>query len=130
MQHRLSQVAKSVFFFPSLSSRGNRVKVSTRKKRNLPTPPSSPHRRILPNRFSALPPPPNFVWCGHLFRSESFFLAKKLTVYLSPSSFIFRRHCRKKHLVGLFQPGLPDFSWYKIPKPEKMYQMHTKCTKW
>jgi hypothetical protein len=26
--------------------------------------------------------------------------------------------------------GLPDFSWYMIPKPEKMYQMNKKCTKW
>jgi hypothetical protein len=27
-------------------------------------------------------------------------------------------------------PGLPDFSWYMIPKPEKMNQMNKKCTKW
>jgi hypothetical protein len=27
-------------------------------------------------------------------------------------------------------PGLPDFSWCMIPKPEKMYQMNTNCTKW
>jgi hypothetical protein len=26
--------------------------------------------------------------------------------------------------------GLPDFSWYMIPKPEKMYQMNTKYTEW
>jgi hypothetical protein len=26
--------------------------------------------------------------------------------------------------------GLPDFSWYKIPKRGKIYQMTTKCTKW
>jgi hypothetical protein len=26
-------------------------------------------------------------------------------------------------------PGSPDFSWYKRPKPEIMYQMNTKCTK-
>jgi hypothetical protein len=26
-------------------------------------------------------------------------------------------------------PGLPDFSWCMIPKPGKMYQMNTKCTK-
>jgi hypothetical protein len=25
---------------------------------------------------------------------------------------------------------LPDFSWSMIPKPEKMYQMNTKCPKW
>jgi hypothetical protein len=25
--------------------------------------------------------------------------------------------------------GLPDFSWYVIPKPEKMYQINIKCTK-
>jgi hypothetical protein len=28
------------------------------------------------------------------------------------------------------ESGLPDFSWYMIPKPEKMYQMNSKCTKW
>jgi hypothetical protein len=55
------------------------------------------------------------------------------------------RHVRRKHKegtesytrmydasdtylhVGL---GLPDFSWCMTPKPEKMYQMDTKCTKW
>jgi hypothetical protein len=26
--------------------------------------------------------------------------------------------------------GLPDFSFKTIPKPEKMYQANTKCTKW
>jgi hypothetical protein len=25
-------------------------------------------------------------------------------------------------------PGLPDFSWHMIPKPEKMNQMNTNCT--
>jgi hypothetical protein len=25
---------------------------------------------------------------------------------------------------------LPDFSFYMIPKPEKMYQKNIKCTKW
>jgi hypothetical protein len=25
---------------------------------------------------------------------------------------------------------LPDFSWYIIPKPEKINQMNTKCTNW
>jgi hypothetical protein len=24
--------------------------------------------------------------------------------------------------------GLPDFFWYMIPKPEKMYQTNAKCT--
>jgi hypothetical protein len=32
--------------------------------------------------------------------------------------------------AGLSVAGLPDFSRYIIPKPEKMYQMNTKCTKW
>jgi hypothetical protein len=26
--------------------------------------------------------------------------------------------------------GLPDFSWYMIPKQEILYQMNTSCTKW
>jgi hypothetical protein len=28
------------------------------------------------------------------------------------------------------KPGLPDLSWYMIPKREKMLQMNKKCTKW
>jgi hypothetical protein len=28
------------------------------------------------------------------------------------------------------QPGLPDFSWYKIPKLGEIFQMTTKYTKW
>jgi hypothetical protein len=28
------------------------------------------------------------------------------------------------------EPGLPDFSWYKILKREKMYQIITNYTKW
>jgi hypothetical protein len=27
-----------------------------------------------------------------------------------------------------FQPGLPDFSWYKVPKRGKIYQITTKYT--
>jgi hypothetical protein len=30
----------------------------------------------------------------------------------------------------MLAPGLPDFSWYIISKPEKLHQMNTKCTKW
>jgi hypothetical protein len=26
--------------------------------------------------------------------------------------------------------GLPDFSWFMLPKQEKMYQINAKCTKW
>jgi hypothetical protein len=33
---------------------------------------------------------------------------------------------QNKDLIGV---GLPDFSWYVIPKPEKVYQINTKCTK-
>jgi hypothetical protein len=28
------------------------------------------------------------------------------------------------------ESGLPDFSWYNIPKWEKIYQMTTKYTQW
>jgi hypothetical protein len=28
-----------------------------------------------------------------------------------------------------FTAGLPDFSWCMIPKPEKIDEMNTKCTK-
>jgi hypothetical protein len=27
---------------------------------------------------------------------------------------------------NMYQEGFPDFSWYTIPKPDKMYQMNTK----
>jgi hypothetical protein len=33
---------------------------------------------------------------------------------------------RKMHVSS---PGLPDFYWCVIPKPEKMYQTNAKCTK-
>jgi hypothetical protein len=32
--------------------------------------------------------------------------------------------------VDALGSGLPDFSWYKIPKWGEMYQMATKFTKW
>jgi hypothetical protein len=31
---------------------------------------------------------------------------------------------------GEFGPGLPDFSWSKIPKRGKLYPITTKYTKW
>jgi hypothetical protein len=53
----------------------------------------------------------------------------------SPTHFLSKlfhnSYCRKQ--VGkqfALLPGLPDFSWYMIPKSEKMYQMNTKCTVW
>jgi hypothetical protein len=40
-----------------------------------------------------------------------------------------RSRCSKLNFpVGT--AGLPDFSGCVIPKPEKMYQINTKCTKW
>jgi hypothetical protein len=33
-------------------------------------------------------------------------------------------------LLLLLLPGLPDFCWYVIPKPEKIYQIDTKCYEW
>jgi hypothetical protein len=40
-------------------------------------------------------------------------------------------------IMAMDEEVLPDFSWYVIPKPGKnvpklgkMYQIHTKCTKW
>jgi hypothetical protein len=29
-----------------------------------------------------------------------------------------------------WDPGMPDFSWHMIPKPEIVYKMNTKCTRW
>jgi hypothetical protein len=31
---------------------------------------------------------------------------------------------------GDVNPGLPDFSWCMIPKPDKMYQMYAKSVEW
>jgi hypothetical protein len=33
-------------------------------------------------------------------------------------------------VVWWYRPGLPDFSWSKIPKRGKIYQITTKYTKW
>jgi hypothetical protein len=33
-------------------------------------------------------------------------------------------------LAAWFTPGLPDLSWYKIPKRGEIHQMTTKYTKW
>jgi hypothetical protein len=30
----------------------------------------------------------------------------------------------------IFKTGLPDFSWFKIPKRGKIIQITTKYTKW
>jgi hypothetical protein len=40
-----------------------------------------------------------------------------------------RRSQAEALIATEFYSGLPDFSWYMIPKPEKMYQMNTECTK-
>jgi hypothetical protein len=31
--------------------------------------------------------------------------------------------------LTLFRPGLPDFSWYTLPKREEIYQMTRNCMK-
>jgi hypothetical protein len=39
-------------------------------------------------------------------------------------------HCFQEHIgVGVTRAGLPYFSWYKIPKREKIYQMSIKYNK-
>jgi hypothetical protein len=32
--------------------------------------------------------------------------------------------------MSLGRAGLPDFSWYMVPKPEKMYQISKKRIQW
>jgi hypothetical protein len=63
-------------------------------------------------------------------------VANDLTAVLSESQELakeIQRQDKAKQLPGTFllhvgqPPGLPDFSWYTKPKPEKM---NTKCTKW
>jgi hypothetical protein len=41
----------------------------------------------------------------------------------------FRSIPEKKHNL-VTSPGLPDFSWYNLPKREKSHQMTTKYTGW
>jgi hypothetical protein len=44
--------------------------------------------------------------------------------------FIFHRKRVATPKESGLEPGLPDFSWYNIPKGGKIYQMTTKYTKW
>jgi hypothetical protein len=45
-------------------------------------------------------------------------------------SLFFRSHSGQIfNTANYIEAGLPDFSWCTIPKPDKMYQMNTKCTK-
>jgi hypothetical protein len=39
-------------------------------------------------------------------------------------------HVNVENVETSFCAGLPDFSGYNIPKPTKISQMATKCTKW
>jgi hypothetical protein len=53
---------------------------------------------------------------------------------VKPTTFLRRPHrlsqnSGKSSHTFLGHAGLPDFSWYNIPKREKLYQMTTKCTK-
>jgi hypothetical protein len=48
-------------------------------------------------------------------------------IYIFRCLFLNEENKRQKDKV--FLPGLPDFSWYIISKPGKIYQMNTKCTK-
>jgi hypothetical protein len=57
---------------------------------------------------------------------------KNLATLVVPASTLAKsRNIRIRSQARSWQlrPGLPDFSWYFIPKLENMYQMNTKCTK-
>jgi hypothetical protein len=41
-----------------------------------------------------------------------------------------RREFTEASDAHTFGPGLPDFTWYNLPKREQKYQINTKYTKW
>jgi hypothetical protein len=53
-----------------------------------------------------------------------------LTLAIEKRIFLTGVRIQKTTVPNLCTTGLPDFSWYLIPKPETMYQKNTKCTKW
>jgi hypothetical protein len=71
---------------------------------------------------------PNFC------RREAIFYTYVVATSLKPYRFgyLLSENCMTNGsgIFYAFQPGLPDFSWYMTPKPEKMYQMNTQCAKW
>jgi hypothetical protein len=53
------------------------------------------------------------------------------TMHVFVKSGLFEINLLLKNRVEMERrPGLPDLSWCTIPKPEEMYQMNTKYTKW
>jgi hypothetical protein len=56
-------------------------------------------------------------------------------VFLLSDIFSGKKNCRenfeKMSRKEILEPGLPDFPWSMIPKPEKMYKINTNVhTKW
>jgi hypothetical protein len=54
-------------------------------------------------------------------------LAENATVATLPASAVFCAAVATVPKALQSNPGLPDFSWYKIPKREKIYQISTNC---
>jgi hypothetical protein len=64
-------------------------------------------------------------WEGNLSRSQKKEKGKHKVNFLQ--HFYSRDPPMDKHVC---RPGLPDFPWYVIPKPDKVYQINTTYTKW
>jgi hypothetical protein len=74
------------------------------------------------------------TFIGHLvYFSRLVGSTEKNLATLRDSNFRDSFHRQKSFLTLTYislTPGLPHFSWHMIPKPDKMYQRNTKCTKW
>jgi hypothetical protein len=74
-------------------------------------------------------PPTNIPTYGLYARSETPFFPKNMPVALAHHSKKAFSACSATRMMILEQ-GLPDFSWYNIPKRGKYTPNSHKCTKW
>jgi hypothetical protein len=63
---------------------------------------------------------------GFCCERKKFFFSPVVQIFIARNNEISCRVVLRCHQGA----GLPDFSLYMIPKPEKMHQINTKCTKW
>jgi hypothetical protein len=76
--------------------------------------------------------PPRYHTEVKLRRAKSSTLATSCVEQKRSSVFVDQKFVQQSRSASDLRhrgAGLPDFSWYTIPKPEKMYQMNTKYSK-
>jgi hypothetical protein len=66
------------------------------------------------------------LWSVFAANAKSVFFPGVVQIFIARNNEISCRVVLRCHQGA----GLPDFSLYMIPKPEKMHQINTKCTKW